>query len=82
MTVAAHIAVLSTVSNGIMIEYPSYAVREGSADQGLGKAMLDGVIQRPVVLKDGYLQLPDSPGLGLGDYDMEAIADLEARYGE
>ena len=82
MTVAAHIAVLSTVSNGIMIEYPSYAVREGSADQGLGEAMLDRVIQQPVVLTDGYLQLPDSPGLGLGDYDMEAIAELEARYGE
>lgn len=82
MTVAAHIAVLSTVSNGIMIEYPSYAVREGSADQELGEAMHDRIIEQPVVLKDGYLQLPDMAGLGLGDYDMEAIADLEARYGE
>ena len=82
MTVAAHIAVLSTVSNGIMIEYPSYAVREGSADQELGKSMLDRVIQRPVVLRDGYLQLPDTPGLGLGEFDMEAIAELEARFGE
>ena len=82
MTVAAHIAVLSTVSNGIMIEYPSYAVREGSTDRELGEAMLDRVIQWPVVLTDGYLQLPDTPGLGLGDYDLEAIADLEVRYGE
>lgn len=82
MTVAAHIAVLSTVSNGIMIEYPSYAVREGSAHQELGGAMLDRVIEWPVALKDGYLQLPDTPGLGLGEFDVEAIAELEARFGE
>ena len=82
MTVAAHIAVLSTVSNGIMIEYPSYAVREGSTQQRLGEAMLDRVIERPVVLTDGYLQLPDTPGLGLGDYDVDAIAELEDRYAE
>ena len=82
ITVAAHIAVLSTVSNGIMIEYPSYAVREGSAQQDLGEAMLDRVIEQPVLLKDGYLQLPDTPGLGLGDYDLEAIAELEEHYAE
>jgi len=82
MTVAVHIAVLSTVSNGIMIEYPSYAVREGSTQQRLGEAMLDRVIERPVVLTDGYLQLPDTPGLGLGDYDVDAIAELEDRYAE
>jgi L-alanine-DL-glutamate epimerase-like enolase superfamily enzyme len=82
MTVAAHIAVLSTMSNGIMIEYPSYAVREGSAEQELGEAMLDRVIEQPVVLKDGYLQLPETAGLGLGDYDLEAIAELEEHYAE
>jgi L-alanine-DL-glutamate epimerase-like enolase superfamily enzyme len=82
MTVAAHVAVLSTVSNGIMIEYPSYAVREGSADRELGEAMLDRVTERPVVLRDGYLQLPDTPGLGLGDFDVEAISELEARFAE
>ena len=81
MTVAAHLNVLSTVGNGVMIEYPSYAVQAGSALQELGDAMHDRVIERPVVVRDGYLQLTDSPGLGLGDYVPEAIAELEARYG-
>ena len=31
----------------------------------------------PLKLSDGYLQLPDSPGLGLGNYVPEALSRLE-----
>ena len=43
--------------------------------------MHETVIETPVVLKDGYLELPENPGLGLGDFVPEVIEELAARSG-
>ena len=76
-TVAAHLNVLATLTNGAMIEYPAFARIEG----GTGKsAMLDvmhnKIIERPLTVRDGFLQLPESPGLGIGDLVPDALDAL------
>ena len=81
MAVAAHLNVLATNRNGIMIEYPAFASFEvGSAVQTRVDAMHNRVVETPLSLIDGYLQLPESPGLGLGNYVLEAVAELNALY--
>ena len=43
--------------------------------------MHEKVIETPTVVKDGYLELPEGPGLGLGNFVHEAIEELAARFG-
>ena len=81
IAVAAHLNILATVSNGILIEYPAFASR---AEESLEYATVDAahyrIIQRPLQYKDGFLQLTESPGLGLGDLIPEAIAEIESLH--
>lgn len=44
--------------------------------------MHNKIIETPLELRDGYLQLPDSPGLGLGNLVPDALAELESLFGE
>lgn len=77
--VAAHLQILSTVSNGAMVEYPGWeALSEGSTSaDGITRMAHEEIIERPLELSDGYLQLPESPGLGLGNYVPEALSRME-----
>ena len=77
--VAAHLHILSTVTNGAMVEYPGWeALREESTPTyRITRMAHEEIIERPLKLSDGYLQLPDSPGLGLGDYLPEALSRIE-----
>ena len=81
LLVAAHLQVLCTLTNCPMIEYPAPAVVRGSDLEVLVEAMHERVIEAPMVVKDGYLELPEGPGLGLGNFVHEAIAELEAQCG-
>ena len=78
--IAAHVQVLCTLTNCPMIEYPAPAVVRGSDLEALVEAMHEKVIEAPIVVRDGYLELPEGPGLGLGNFVPEAIAELEAHY--
>lgn len=79
--VAAHMQVLCTLTNCPMIEYPAPNVERGSGREGLVEAMHEKVIETPMVVKDGYLELPEGPGLGLGNFVHEVIEELVARFG-
>ena len=82
MAVAAHLNVLATTVNGVMIEYPGFADFEtGSRQQVMTDAMHNMVVESPLKLVDGFLQLPERPGLGLGDYVPNAAAKLERLQG-
>lgn len=81
LLIAAHLQVLCTLNNCPMIEYPAPAVVRGSDLEVLVEAMHEKVVDSPMVAKDGYLELPEGPGLGLGNFVPEAIAELEAHYG-
>lgn len=41
----------------------------------------DEIVDTPIVIEDGYLQIPDGPGIGV-DLDLDAIADREIGTGE
>ena len=69
IAVAAHLNTLATVSNGVMIEYPGLASFETTSNTFTAlETFHHKVIKKPLVLRDGYLQLPESAGLGLGDF--------------
>jgi hypothetical protein len=40
------------------------------------------IVEQPLLLQDGFLQLPTTPGLGLGNYRHEALAELAAVLAE
>ena len=79
--IAAHLQVLCTLTNCPMIEYPAPAVERGSRREGLVETMHEKVIETPMVVKDGYLELPEGPGLGLGNFVHEAIDELGTKFG-
>jgi D-galactarolactone cycloisomerase len=74
VAVAAHVGVLATIASGAMVEYPALASFEPGSGSGAATAfMAAGLVEHPVALVDGLLQLPDRPGLGLGGYTPEAL---------
>ncbi len=79
IAVAGHLQILSTLSNGTMIEYPAYS---SFVDEGARLPMLqimhNKIIDYPLIYDDGYLRLSDKPGLGLGNFKPDGIAELEA----
>ena len=78
LTVASHVHILSTVANAPMVEHPFF-LSYGEATQRLvTEATHQQIIQTPLTLADGYVVVPDAPGLGLGDYVDEAIVRLDA----
>ena len=75
---AAHLQILSTFSNGSMIEYVAMAGFRGVPFQEtFQEAMTYRIVDTPPKLKDGYLELSDRPGLGLGQFVPEVIDELE-----
>ncbi len=79
IAVAGHLQILSTLSNGTMIEYPAFS---SFVDEGARLPMLqimhNKIIDYPLIYDDGYLRLSDKPGLGLGNFIPDGIAELEA----
>ncbi len=75
--VAAHLHILSSLTNGAMVEYPGWeALREKPTFQ-ITRMSHHEVVEKPLTLRDGYLQLPGGPGLGLGNYVPEALSRIE-----
>ena len=79
LAAAAHLQVLSTVRNATMIEYIAMAgFKDVPFLETLHSAMNSRIIDTPPIVEDGYLQLSDRPGLGLGQFVPEVIAELES----
>ena len=76
---AAHIHILSTVSNGEMVEYPAFTPLNESSKQFwlIIETMHSKITEQTLTLEDGYVQVPTSPGLGLGHYVPDAIDRLQ-----
>ncbi len=83
IAVAGHLQILSTLSNGVMIEFPAFSsfVDEGERLPKL-KIMHHKLIEHPLIYDDGYLKLPDKPGLGLGNFIPDGVAELESLCSE
>ena len=77
-TVAAHLNVLATMTNGVMIEYPAFARIEGGTRKSARlDVMHNKIVENPIELVDGFLQLSESPGLGL-NLVLEALDELKS----
>ena len=78
MAVAAHVNVLSTLINSVMVEYPAFAsYGPGTRGHARTRILHENIIEHPLVFGDGYIELPTRPGLGLGEYVPEAVEALE-----
>jgi L-alanine-DL-glutamate epimerase-like enolase superfamily enzyme len=78
MVVAAHLQVLATTPVGAMIEYPAFASSEGAKLSEIIQVTHREIVEFPLQMQEGFVQLPAAPGLGLGAYRHDAIAKLEA----
>jgi D-galactarolactone cycloisomerase len=80
--VAAHLQLLATTPSCPMIEFPAHnAASKAPYDRVTWMAHHD-IVERPLELRDGHIQLPTLPGLGLGNYVEEAVSALEAYAAE
>jgi len=78
-TVAAHRSILATVGNGPMIEYPGVVYgSEKVSTLNVPAVWQPQIVEELPVLEDGFLPLPESPGLGLGRFVSDAISQWEA----
>lgn len=83
MDVAAHLHLLACAPNGDMVEYPAMVSFE--YDPKLHREVTLNnfeIVEYPPLWKDGFLELPMRPGLGVGNFVHDAIRELDALYPE
>jgi L-alanine-DL-glutamate epimerase-like enolase superfamily enzyme len=79
LAIAAHVHILSTVATGVMVEFPSPSLYTDTVRHGELIQLANGrMVDTPFQPQDGYLNLPDRPGLGLGQFRSEAIKRMES----
>jgi L-alanine-DL-glutamate epimerase-like enolase superfamily enzyme len=79
LAIAAHVHILSTVATGVMVEFPSPSLYTDTVRHGELMQLANGrMVDTPFQPQDGYLDLPDRPGLGLGQFRSGAIKRMEA----
>jgi len=78
LAIAAHAQVLSTVSTGVMLEYPSASLFADTPRHGaVTRINTSSVVTNPLRAEDGFVRVPDAPGLGLGQFNLTAVAEIE-----
>lgn len=65
-----------------MIEYPAHDAHSKAPYDRITWMAHHDIVEQPLELLDGYIQLPTLPGLGLGNYVEEAVSALEAYAAE
>lgn len=80
--VAAHLQLLATTSNCPMIEFPAHDAESEAPYHRVTWMAHHDIVEQSLELRDGHIQLPNLPGLGLGNYIEEAISALEAYAAE
>ena len=67
VALAAHLHVLSGTTNGTMIEYPAFAsAPPGSHHRAWLESVNHRLIEHPLLVRQGYVQLPEHAGLRPG----------------
>lgn len=80
--VAAHLQLLATTSNCPMIEFPAHDAESVLPYHKVTWMAHHDIVEHSLELREGHIQLPSLPGLGLGNYVEEAISALEAYAAE
>ena len=58
---------------------PNFGIQEFPFRPDMGEAPGEALIQESIEWKDGYLEIPDRPGIGV-TLDEEVVSELEAAY--
>lgn len=58
-----HVHLVAAIPNGLFVEF---------FDRAVGIKVFDDVLRQPLKAKDGYLEVPERPGLGI-EFDEEAL---------
>jgi len=80
--VAAHLQLLATTAGCPMIEFPAHDQESDAPYHKITWMAHHDIVEHPLQLRDGYITLPNRPGLGLGNYVDEAVSALEAYAAE
>jgi D-galactarolactone cycloisomerase len=78
LAVAAHVNVMASVPNGVMVEYPSPSLFRDTPRHGLVTRLNnEQIVTSPLRPDRGMLPLPTNPGLGVGRFNYDVIARIE-----
>jgi D-galactarolactone cycloisomerase len=78
LAVAAHVNVLGATATGILAEYPSPSLYTDTARHGAALRLntID-LVTHPLLPAGGAIPLPTRPGLGVGQFNYDAVAEIE-----
>jgi D-galactarolactone cycloisomerase len=78
LAIAAHVNILATTMTGILTEYPSPSLFTDTARHGaVTRLNTTQIVTHPLVPTNGAIPLPARPGLGVGHFNYDAIAEIE-----
>jgi D-galactarolactone cycloisomerase len=79
LALAAHVNVLVTVPNGVMTEFPAPSLFRDTRRHGeMVKINNQQIVTTALQPEDGFIPLPRLPGLGVGQFNPDAVARIEA----
>lgn len=83
LALAAHVNVLAAVPNGAMVEYPAPSLFRDTKRHGeVTRINHQEIVSHPLQQEGGFISLPRLPGLGVGDFNADAVARIEALAAE
>jgi D-galactarolactone cycloisomerase len=83
LALAAHVNVLATVPNGVMTEFPAPTLFRDTRRHGeMVKINNQQIVSNALQPEDGFISLPRMPGLGIGQFDADAIVRIETLAAE
>ncbi len=76
--VAGHIHLLGCLSPDVLVEYPAqFSYPSGSRRDSIVDNVHRRLFTQPLQVEQGHLLIPQSPGLGLGDWNHAQVAEFE-----
>lgn len=83
LALAAHVNVLATVRNGILVESPAPSLYRDTARHGEVTRINNlSIVSNPLQPRQGQIALPELSGLGVGAFNHDAITRVETLAGE
>jgi L-alanine-DL-glutamate epimerase-like enolase superfamily enzyme len=79
LALAAHVNVLATVANGVMTEFPAPSLFRDTRRHGeMVQINNERIVSNALRLDNGFIPLPQLPGLGVGQFNADSIARIDA----
>jgi L-alanine-DL-glutamate epimerase-like enolase superfamily enzyme len=83
LALAAHVNVLATVPNGVMTEFPAPSLFRDTRRHGeMVRINNQSIVSDALQPTGGFISNPSRPGLGIGQFNAEAISRIETLAAE